>query len=108
MSSIFQGFKEDSQMQLQLALESAEDTMFPMEAPAGFPDSLSVAPGPRPGLLLCSPAAHSLSSPDSITVGPGPRPGLLLCTPAAYTDSKADSAQLEVGMEDLSLFRCFT
>ncbi|KAM7394502.1 hypothetical protein PAMP_021301 [Pampus punctatissimus] len=29
--------------------------MFPMEMPAGFPDNVTLGPGPRPGLLVCSP-----------------------------------------------------
>ncbi|XP_078119889.1 transmembrane protein 131-like isoform X1 [Sander vitreus] len=33
--------------------------MFPMEMPAGFPDNVTVGPGPRPGLLVCSPVEKS-------------------------------------------------
>lgn len=29
--------------------------MFPMEMPAGFPDNVTLGPGPRPGLLVCNP-----------------------------------------------------
>lgn len=29
--------------------------MFPMEIPASFPENVTLSPGPRPGLLLCSP-----------------------------------------------------
>lgn len=29
--------------------------MFPMEIAAGFPENITLSPGPRPGLLLCSP-----------------------------------------------------
>ncbi|KAG7276808.1 hypothetical protein CRUP_008758 [Coryphaenoides rupestris] len=33
--------------------------MFPMETPApGFPHNMTVGPGPRPGLLVCSPAGQ--------------------------------------------------
>lgn len=31
------------------------EVMFPMEMPAGFPDNVTLGPGPRPGLLVCSP-----------------------------------------------------
>ncbi|XP_006796200.1 transmembrane protein 131-like isoform X1 [Neolamprologus brichardi] len=44
--------------------EVIEDTMpaavmFPMEIPAGFPDNVTLGPGPRPGLLVCSPIEKS-------------------------------------------------
>uniref|UniRef100_A0A669BMI4 Transmembrane 131 like n=1 Tax=Oreochromis niloticus TaxID=8128 RepID=A0A669BMI4_ORENI len=44
--------------------EVVEDTMpaavmFPMEIPAGFPDNVTLGPGPRPGLLVCSPIEKS-------------------------------------------------
>lgn len=32
---------------------------FPMEMPAGFPDNVTLSPGPRPGLLICSPIEKS-------------------------------------------------
>ncbi|CDQ65074.1 unnamed protein product [Oncorhynchus mykiss] len=32
--------------------------MFPVETQAGFPDNVTVGPGPRPGLLLCSPVTE--------------------------------------------------
>ncbi|KAK0137410.1 Transmembrane protein 131-like [Merluccius polli] len=35
--------------------------MFPMETPAGFPHNVTVGPGPRPGLLVCSPAGQSIA-----------------------------------------------
>ncbi|KAJ3615193.1 hypothetical protein NHX12_018761, partial [Muraenolepis orangiensis] len=35
--------------------------MFPMETPAGFPHDVTVGPGPRPGLLACSPARKSVT-----------------------------------------------
>ncbi|CAL8330823.1 unnamed protein product [Lota lota] len=52
-------FKEDPP-------RAAEDkgpapVMFPMETPAGFPHNVTVGPGPRAGLLLCSPAGQSLA-----------------------------------------------
>lgn len=31
------------------------EVMFPMEIPAGFPGNVTLSPGPRPGLLMCSP-----------------------------------------------------
>lgn len=33
--------------------------MFPMEMPAGFPGNVTLSPGPRPGLLMCSPIEKS-------------------------------------------------
>ncbi|XP_029985600.1 transmembrane protein 131-like isoform X2 [Sphaeramia orbicularis] len=35
--------------------------MFPMEMPTGFPDNVTLGPGPQPGLLVCSPAVNSCS-----------------------------------------------
>lgn len=35
------------------------EVMFPMEMPAGFPDNVTLSPGPRPGLLVCSPVKKS-------------------------------------------------
>ncbi|KAM8842276.1 transmembrane protein 131-like isoform 1-T1 [Synchiropus picturatus] len=32
-----------------------EAVMFPMETPAAFPDNVTLSPGPRPGLLVCTP-----------------------------------------------------
>lgn len=55
--------------------------MFPMEMPAGFPGNVTLSPGPRPGLLMCSPMEKS-------------------CTEhyAQKMDSdKRDSSELEVG-----------
>ncbi|KAM8878439.1 transmembrane protein 131-like isoform 2-T2 [Spinachia spinachia] len=43
--------------------------MFPMEIPAGFPDNLIVGPGPRPGLLTCSPAQKSCTEPSAEKIG---------------------------------------
>ncbi|XP_070834113.1 transmembrane protein 131-like isoform X1 [Chaetodon trifascialis] len=37
------------------------EVMFPMEMPAGFPDNVTLSPGPRPGLLVCSPVEKSCS-----------------------------------------------
>ena len=31
------------------------EVMFPMEMPVGFPGNVTLSPGPRPGLLVCSP-----------------------------------------------------
>ncbi|XP_029910115.1 transmembrane protein 131-like isoform X2 [Myripristis murdjan] len=47
-------FKEDPQSTMEDKVPAA--VMFPMETPAGFPDNVTVGPGPRPGLLVCSPA----------------------------------------------------
>ncbi|XP_061626572.1 transmembrane protein 131-like isoform X1 [Phyllopteryx taeniolatus] len=33
--------------------------MFPVEIPAGFPQNVTLGPGPRPGLLLCKPVEMS-------------------------------------------------
>lgn len=35
------------------------EVMFPMEIPAGFPANVTLSPGPRPGLLMCSPIEKS-------------------------------------------------
>lgn len=35
------------------------EVMFPMEIPAGFPGNVTLSPGPRPGLLMCSPIEKS-------------------------------------------------
>ncbi|XP_055014133.1 transmembrane protein 131-like isoform X3 [Boleophthalmus pectinirostris] len=37
--------------------------MFPMEMPAGFPDNVTVSPGPRPGLLMCTSSVQSFTQP---------------------------------------------
>lgn len=37
------------------------EVMFPMEIPAGFPGNVTLSPGPRPGLLMCSPIEKSCS-----------------------------------------------
>lgn len=69
--------KEQSNM--EDALPAA--VMFPMEMPAGFPGNVTLSPGPRPGLLMCSPIEKS-------------------CTEhyAQKMDSdKRDSSELEVG-----------
>lgn len=33
--------------------------LFPMEIPAGFPEDVTLTPGPRPGLLMCTPSVQS-------------------------------------------------
>ncbi|KAI3352497.1 hypothetical protein L3Q82_005447 [Scortum barcoo] len=50
-------FKEDSHS----TIEDREPVpvMFPMEIPAGFPENVTLSPGPRPGLLVCSPVEKS-------------------------------------------------
>lgn len=56
-------FKEDPQSTMEDKVPAA--VMFPMETPAGFPDNVTVGPGPRPGLLVCSPAEKNCA--DSYT-----------------------------------------
>ncbi|XP_042280375.1 transmembrane protein 131-like isoform X2 [Thunnus maccoyii] len=46
-------FKEDPHSTIEDRVPAA--VMFPMEMPAGFPDNVTLGPGPRPGLLVCSP-----------------------------------------------------
>ncbi|XP_037328273.2 transmembrane protein 131-like isoform X1 [Pungitius pungitius] len=60
-------FKEDP-MSITEDRMPAQD-MFPMEIPAGFPDNLIVGPGPRPGLLTCSPVEKSCTEHSAETVG---------------------------------------
>lgn len=50
-------FKEDSHSTIEDRVPAA--VMFPVEMPAGFPDNVTVGPGPRPGLLVCSPVEKS-------------------------------------------------
>ncbi|XP_070772139.1 transmembrane protein 131-like [Enoplosus armatus] len=50
-------FKEDPHSTIEDRVPAA--VMFPMEMPAGFPDNVTLSPGPRPGLLLCSPVEKS-------------------------------------------------
>ena len=80
-------FKEDPRSSLEDRAPAA--VMFPMEMPAGFPDNVKVGPGPRPGLLVCSPVEKS-------------------CTQryAEKIDSeKRDSAEMEV-REVASIIKC--
>lgn len=53
------GFKEDLQGTVEDGTSAA--VMFPMEIPAGFPGDVTLSPGPRPGLLICSPVERSCS-----------------------------------------------
>ncbi|XP_056136082.1 transmembrane protein 131-like isoform X2 [Lampris incognitus] len=46
-------FREDPQRTIED--KQPAEVMFPMETPAGFPDHVTVGPGPREGLPLCSP-----------------------------------------------------
>nr|XP_020469976.1 transmembrane protein 131-like [Monopterus albus] len=46
-------FKDDPHSTVEDGVPAA--VMFPVEMPAGFPDNVTVGPGPRPGLLVCSP-----------------------------------------------------
>ncbi|XP_059199246.1 transmembrane protein 131-like [Centropristis striata] len=50
-------FKEEPHSTVEDEVPAA--VMFPMETPAGFPDNVTVGPGPRPGLLVCSPVEKS-------------------------------------------------
>ncbi|XP_068445189.1 transmembrane protein 131-like isoform X1 [Clinocottus analis] len=50
-------FKEDPISTIEDRVPAA--VMFPMEMPAGFPDNVTVGPGPRPGLLVCRPIEKS-------------------------------------------------
>ncbi|XP_072240894.1 transmembrane protein 131-like [Leuresthes tenuis] len=50
-------FKEDLQSTIEDSLPAA--VMFPMEMPAGFPKDITLGPGSRPGLLVCSPVEMS-------------------------------------------------
>ncbi|XP_017264107.1 transmembrane protein 131-like isoform X2 [Kryptolebias marmoratus] len=52
-------FKEDLQRTIEDGMSAA--VMFPMEMPAGFPGDVTLGPGPRPGLLICSPVERSCS-----------------------------------------------
>ncbi|XP_028263322.1 transmembrane protein 131-like isoform X2 [Parambassis ranga] len=50
-------FKEDLQSTIEDRVPAV--VMFPMEMPAGFPDGVTLIPGSRPGLLVCSPVEKS-------------------------------------------------
>ncbi|XP_026158393.1 transmembrane protein 131-like isoform X2 [Mastacembelus armatus] len=50
-------FKEDPHSTIEDRVPAT--VMFPVEMPAGFPNNVTVGPGPRPGLLLCSPVEKS-------------------------------------------------
>uniref|UniRef100_A0A1A7XUK2 KIAA0922 n=1 Tax=Iconisemion striatum TaxID=60296 RepID=A0A1A7XUK2_9TELE len=50
-------FKEDLQGTVEDGMSAA--VMFPMEIPAAFPDGVTLGPGSRPGLLICSPVERS-------------------------------------------------
>ncbi|XP_035516079.1 transmembrane protein 131-like isoform X2 [Morone saxatilis] len=50
-------FKEDPQSTIEDRVPA--EVMFPMEMPAGFPNNVTLSPGPRPGLLVCSPVEKS-------------------------------------------------
>lgn len=50
-------FKEDPHSTIVDRVPAA--VMFPMEMPVGFPDNVTLSPGPRPGLLVCSPIEKS-------------------------------------------------
>lgn len=74
-------FKEDLQGTVEDGMSAA--AMFPMETHAGFPGDVTLVPGPRPGLLICSPVERSCS-----------------VLHADKTNSeKRDSSELEVRMQ---------
>lgn len=52
-------FKEDLQATVEDGMSAA--AMFPMETHAVFPGDVTLGPGPRPGLLICSPVERSCS-----------------------------------------------
>ncbi|XP_031718899.1 transmembrane protein 131-like isoform X3 [Anarrhichthys ocellatus] len=60
-------FKEDPISTVEDRVPAA--VMFPMEIPACFPDNVIVGPGPRPGLLLCSPVEKSCTEHSAEKIG---------------------------------------
>lgn len=50
-------FKEEPHSTVEDRVPAA--VMFPMEIPVSFPDNVTLSPGPRPGLLVCSPVDKS-------------------------------------------------
>nr|XP_046273914.1 transmembrane protein 131-like isoform X2 [Scatophagus argus] len=50
-------FKEEPHSTIEHVVPA--EVMFPMEMPTGFPDNVTLSPGPRPGLLVCSPVEKS-------------------------------------------------
>lgn len=71
--------------------EAPAAVMFPMEMPAGFPDNVTLSPGPRPGLLVCSPVEKS-------------RPQLYL---DKMDTDKRDSSETEVRKTSYRLTLCY-
>ncbi|XP_012729310.2 LOW QUALITY PROTEIN: transmembrane protein 131-like [Fundulus heteroclitus] len=67
------GFTED----LPGSVEHDESAavMFPVEIPAGFPENVKLGPGPRPGLLICSPVERSCSERYAEKMASGKRDG---------------------------------
>lgn len=53
------GFTEDPQGDVEHSMSAA--VMFPVEIPARFPEDVTLGPGPRPGLLICSPVERNCS-----------------------------------------------
>ncbi|KAM4749887.1 transmembrane protein 131-like isoform 3-T3 [Anableps anableps] len=53
------GFTEDLQGDVEHSMSAA--VMFPVEIAARFPEDVTLGPGPRPGLLTCSPVERSCS-----------------------------------------------
>lgn len=52
-------FPENFQGDMEHSMSAA--VMFPVEIAARFPEDVTLAPGPKPGLLLCSPVERSCS-----------------------------------------------
>ncbi|KAK2817259.1 hypothetical protein Q5P01_025450 [Channa striata] len=50
-------FKDDPLRNVEDRVPAA--VMFPVEMPAGFPNNVTLGPGPRPGLIVCSPIEKS-------------------------------------------------
>ncbi|XP_024914140.1 transmembrane protein 131-like isoform X4 [Cynoglossus semilaevis] len=56
ISEIDKKMSADFREETQSAMEDQRPAvMFPMEMPAGFPDKVTLSPGPKPGLIVCSP-----------------------------------------------------
>lgn len=53
------GFTEDPQGDIEHIMSAA--VMFPVEIPARFTEDVTLGPGPRPGLLICSPVERNCS-----------------------------------------------
>ncbi|KAM9314140.1 LOW QUALITY PROTEIN: transmembrane protein 131-like [Pholidichthys leucotaenia] len=74
-------FKGDIHSAAEDGVQAA--AMFPMEMPAAFPDGVTVAPGSRPGLIVCSSLEKSCTELDT----------------EKMDDEKRDSSELELTEE---------